>query len=68
MRRIIAALTVDHPDLALTKGISTTQLAEIRALLARSVPLVEIAKRLDRSPRSIEQALSRDARAKRDSR
>jgi len=68
VRRIIGALTLDHPDLALTKGISTAQLAEIQAPVGRSVPLTEIAERVGRSPRSIERALARAARAKRDGR
>jgi DNA invertase Pin-like site-specific DNA recombinase len=68
VRRIIGDLIVDHPDLALTKGISTGQLVDIRALLGRSVPLTEIAERFDRSPRSIQRALARAARTKRDGR
>jgi len=68
VRRIITTLTHDHPDLALTKGISTAQLAEIQGLLDRSVSLAEIAERLGRSRRSIERALARAARAKRDGR
>jgi DNA invertase Pin-like site-specific DNA recombinase len=68
VHRIIAALIYDHPDLALTKGISAAQLAEIGVLLSRSVPLTEIAERYGRSPRSIQRALARAARAKRDGR
>ena len=68
VRRVIGSLTQDQPDLALTKGISTAQLAEFRALLGRSVPLTEIAERFGQSPRSIERALARAARAKRDGR
>jgi transposase len=68
VRRIVGALSLDHTDLALTKGISTAQLAEIQDLLGRSVPLAEIAERLGRSPRSIQQALASAARAKRDGR
>ena len=68
VRRVIGALTREHPELALTKGISTAQLAEIRALLDRAVPLAEIAEQFGRSPRSIERALAKAARTKRDSR
>ena len=68
VRRVIGALTRENPELALTKGISSAQLVEIWALLDRGVPLAEIAERLGRLPRSIEQALARAARAKRDGR
>jgi DNA invertase Pin-like site-specific DNA recombinase len=68
VRRVIGALTRENPELALTKGISSAQLVEIRALLDRGVPLAEIAERLGRLPQSIEQALARAARAKRDGR
>jgi len=68
VRRAINVLTLDHPDLALTQEISAAQLAEIRALLSRSVPLAEIAERFGWSPRSIQRALARAAKAKRDSR
>jgi DNA invertase Pin-like site-specific DNA recombinase len=68
VRRIIGALIRDHPDLAFAKGISTANLAEIRGLLGRSVPLTEIAERFGRSPRAIQRALARAARSKRDGR
>jgi DNA invertase Pin-like site-specific DNA recombinase/transposase len=66
VRRIIRALIPDHPDLALRKGMSPAELEDIRALLDRSVPLTEIGERFGRSPRSIERALARAARATRD--
>jgi len=68
VRRIVGALILDHPDLALRKGISTAQLTEIRALLDRSVPLTEVAERFGRSSRSIQRALARAARPKREGR
>lgn len=66
VRRIINALVIDHPDLALTKAISTAELRETRALLDRSVPLTEIAETFGRSPRSIQRALARATRPKRE--
>lgn len=68
VRRVTGTLTHDHPHLALTRGISTAQLAEILALLDRSVTLTEIAEKVGRSPRSIQRALARADRTKRDGR
>jgi putative DNA-invertase from lambdoid prophage Rac len=68
VRRVIDELTRDHPEVAFAKGISPEQLSDIRSLLDRSVPLAQIAEKYGRSPRSIQQALVRAARAKRDGR
>jgi DNA invertase Pin-like site-specific DNA recombinase len=66
VRCIIGELILDHPDLALRKGIATAQLAEIRALLGRFVPLAEIVERFGHSPQSIQRALARATRPNRD--